>query len=247
MRIGILGVGHIGASLARQLGQSGHDVVVANSKGPETIPADSLTAGARAVCAEEAATEADALILSVPLNRLAGLAPIVAALPPHAVVLDTSNYYPGRDGRIDELEDGQVESVWVSEQIGRSVVKAWNAIGAHSLAVNGKPAKSPGRIAIPVAADSDEDRAVGISLVSDTGFDGLDAGVLEDSWRQQPGTPAYCNDFTQEELRDALAAANRSQSALRRDLMVHTITELTKGGAVLAPDYFVRLGRVLNS
>ncbi len=103
--------------------------------------------------------------------------------------MDTSNYYPGRDGRIDAIEAGQTESLWVSELLGRPIVKAWNAIGSDSFAKKGKPAGSPDRIAIPVAADGDRDRKVGMALVEDTGFDAFDAGTLAESWRQQPGAP----------------------------------------------------------
>ncbi|WP_425294317.1 NADPH-dependent F420 reductase, partial [Microvirga tunisiensis] len=131
------------------------------------------------------------MILSIPLNRLPGIAPLIASVPSETVVIDTSNYYPARDGRIEAIEAGQVESLWVSEELGRPIVKAWNAIGSDSFARKGKPASSPDRIAIPVAADSDRDRKVGMALVEDTGFDAFDAGALADSWRQQPGAPCY--------------------------------------------------------
>ncbi|MGO8608859.1 NAD(P)-binding domain-containing protein, partial [Rhizobium johnstonii] len=100
-----------------------------NSRGPETIDADTLSSGAKAVTAAEAVVGVDALILSVPLDRIPGLAPLMADVAADTVIVDTSNYYPGRDGEIAAIIDGQPESEWVSAQLGRKVAKAWNAIG----------------------------------------------------------------------------------------------------------------------
>lgn len=131
MKIGILGTGHIGKTLVRKLSAAGHDVKVANSRGPDTVEADVLASGARAVPAAEAVENVDVVIVSIPLNRLPGVAPLFANLPAETVVIDTSNYYPGRDGAIAAIEAGQVESLWVVEQLGRPIVKAWNSIGAE--------------------------------------------------------------------------------------------------------------------
>jgi predicted dinucleotide-binding enzyme len=246
MKIGILGTGHIGKTLVRKLSAAGHDVKVANSRGPETIEADVLSSGGRAVTAQEAVVDVDVVILSIPLNRLPGIAPLIASVPAETVVIDTSNYYPARDGRIEAIEAGQVESLWVSEQLGRPIVKAWNAIGSDSFARKGKPAGSPDRIAIPVAADSDRDRKVGMALVEDTGFDAFDAGTLADSWRQQPGAPGYCTDLTLDEMPAAHAAAERARLPKRRDLAVAAIVERV-GDGTTNPDaeYGVRLNRAL--
>ena len=131
--------------------------------------------------------------------------------------------------------------------MGRPIVKAWNAIGSDSFARKGKPAGSPGRIAIPVAADRDADRKVGMALVEDTGFDGFDAGTLAESWRQQPGAPGYCTDLTRDEMPAAMAAAERKRLPKRRDLAVAAIQERV-GDGVTNPDadYGVRLNRALN-
>jgi predicted dinucleotide-binding enzyme len=246
MKIGILGTGHIGKTLVRKLSAAGHDVKVANSRGPDTIEADVLSSGGRAVTAAEAVANVDVVILSIPLNRLPGIAPLIAGVPAETVIIDTSNYYPARDGRIEAIEAGQVESLWVSEQLGRPIVKAWNAIGSDSFARKGKPAGSPARIAIPVAADSDRDRKVGMALLGDTGFDAFDAGTLADSWRQQPGAPCYCTDLTLEEMTAAHAAAERARLPKRRDLAVAAIVERV-GDGTTNPDaeYGVRLNRAL--
>src|SRR5690606_6744385 len=160
MKFGILGTGHIGKTLVKRLSAAGHDVKVANSRGPETIETELLTSGARAVTKEEALIGVEAVILSIPLNRIPDIAPLVAALPEETVVIDTSNYYPFRDNRIEAIEEGQVESLWVVEQLKRPIAKAWNAIGSASLATKAKSAGSPERIALPVAADRDKDRQV---------------------------------------------------------------------------------------
>src|SRR3954451_843778 len=218
MRIGVLGTGHIGKTLVQKLSAAGHDVKVANSRGPDTIEPDVLAFGGRAVTAAEAVAAVDVVILSIPLNRIPEVAPLIAGVPAETVVIDTSNYYPQRDGRIDAIEAGQVESLWVSEQLGRPIVKAWNSIGSDSFARLGKPPGSPGRIALSVAADREADREVGMKLVEETGFDAYDAGTLADSWRQQPGAPCYCTDLTLAELPAALARADASRSPKRRDL-----------------------------
>jgi predicted dinucleotide-binding enzyme len=246
MKIGILGTGHIGKTLVRTLSAAGHDVKVANSRGPDTIERDVLASGGRAVTAQEAVVDVDVVILSIPLNRLPGIAPLIASVPAETVVIDTSNYYPARDGRIEAIEAGQVESLWVSEQLGRPIVKAWNAIGSDSFARKGKPAGSQDRIAIPVAAENDRDRKVGMALVEYTGFDAFDAGTLADSWRQQPGAPGYCTDLTLEEMPAAHAAAERARLPKRRDLAVAAIVERV-GDGTTNPDaeYGVRLSRAL--
>ena len=247
MRIGIIGTGHIGKTLVRTLSAAGHDVKVANSRGPETIEPALLANGAHAATTAGAMADADVVILSIPLLRLRDVAPLVRKLPPETVVIDTSNYYPQRDGTIEQIEAGQVESLWVTRVLGRPVVKAWNAIGSDSFAKKGLPAGTPGRIAIPVAADDERARAIGIALVNDTGFDGFDAGRLDDSWRQQPGAPGYCTDLTREELGPALAAAERARLPKRRDLAVAVMQERL-GDATTNPDadFGVRLARAIN-
>lgn len=247
MKIGILGTGHIGKTLVRELSKAGHDVKVANSRGPETIEAELLSWGARAVTTQEALADVEVVILSIPLNRLPEIAPQITKLPEGTVVIDTSNYYPFRDNRIEAIEAGQVESLWVVEQLDRPIAKAWNAIGSASLAKKGKPAGTPGRIAIPVAADRPRDREVAMALVGDTGFDAFDAGTLADSWRQQPGAPAYCTDLTREEMGAALAAADRARLPKRRDLGVAVMQErLGDGTTNPDEDWGVRLVRVIN-
>ncbi|MFY0579333.1 NADPH-dependent F420 reductase [Cystobacter fuscus] len=246
MKIGIIGAGYIGKTLVRKLSGAGHDVKVANSRGPDTIEADVLAQGGRAVTAAQAVVDVDVVILSIPLGRIPGMAQLLSRVPSATVVIDTSNYYPFRDGKIDAIEAGQVESLWVAEQLGRPIVKAWNSIGSHSFATKGKPAGTPDRIALPVAADRDTDRRVGMALVEDTGFDAFDAGTLAESWRQQPGAPCYCTDLTREELPAARATAEAARLPKRRDLSVAAIQErMSDSKANPDSEYGVRLTRAL--
>lgn len=248
MKIGILGVGNIGTTVAHRLAAVGHHVTVANSRGPETLPSRALSTGARGVAASEVVDGVEVLITSVPYARVPDIAPLVKQLPDDVVVIDTSNYYPHRDGNIAAVDDGQVESLWVSEQYGRSVAKAWNAINTLSFDRWATFAGHPARIAVPVAADGEAPRAVAMSLVEETGFDAFDAGTLDQSWRQQPGTPIYCTDLTKDQIGDALAAADRKQSIIRRDLMIQVNRDiLNNPTAVRRDDYMVLLHHVFNT
>ena len=243
MKIGILGAGHIGKTLARTLAAAGHDVKVANSRGPETIGADVLETGARAVTTAEAVENVDAVILSIPLNRIPDVAPLIQALPAETVVIDTSNYYPMRDGRMAAFDEGQVETVWLSELFGRPVVKAWNAITAQSFDAKSTEAGDPHRVAIPVAADRDADRAVAIELVEDTGFAGFDAGTLDESWRQQPGAPVYCTDRSPADISGWLAAAKKDRVPQRRDLAMEVIGDYAEAGGTVDGNFLVSINR----
>lgn len=248
MKIGILGAGNIGGTLTRRLSAAGHQVKVANSRGPETIPAELLAAGARAVDAQDVVRDVDVLIVSVPLTRLPELRPLLTDLPADAVVIDTSNYYPSWTGPVPALEDEQtVESQWVVEQLGRPVVKAWNAILASTFEHKATAAGSPGRLAVPVAADAPEARAIGMNLVEETGFDAVASGTIAESWRQQPGTPAYCTELTREQLVAALAAAVPGRGPRRRDLAMSVIGELMTDDptANRGQDFMVQVNRLI--
>ena len=143
MNIGILGVGNIGTTLAQRLAAAGHHVKVANSRGPETLPPRALITGAKAVTSTEVVVDVQVLITSVPFARVPDIKAVVEQLPDDAVVIDTSNYYPHRDGNIDAVDRGQVQSLWVSEQWGRKVTKAWNAIYTGSFDSKALPAWPP--------------------------------------------------------------------------------------------------------
>ncbi|MFJ3207815.1 NADPH-dependent F420 reductase [Streptomyces flaveolus] len=227
MKLGIVGTGVIGTTLTRTFSAGGHDVQVANSRGPETIDAAALEFGAHAVTAEDTVRDKDVIILSVPFARIPDVAGLFASVPAETVVIDTSNYFPQLGGPVDAVDNGQVESLWVAERLGRPVVKAWNAALAGTLQTKGVPPGTPGRIALPVAADSDEARHVAMRLVDESGFDPYDAGVLADSWRQQPMTPAYCTELSLGDLGPALAAADRNAAPRDRDRQMERFAALT--------------------
>jgi 8-hydroxy-5-deazaflavin:NADPH oxidoreductase len=213
MNIGIIGAGNIGGNLARRFSELGHKVYVANSRGPESLADLAAETGATPVTVTEAAQRGDVVIITIPEKNIPKLPhDLFAGVSDGVVVVDTGNYYPQqRDGRIAGIEEGKTESRWVSEQLGRPVVKAFNNIYAAHLLTAGKPAGTPGRIALPVGGDDDRAKAVVIKLLDELGFDGVDAGGLDESWRQQPGTPVYGTDFDAEGVRRALANAEQQR------------------------------------
>ena len=213
MNIGIIGAGNIGGNLTRRFQELGHKVFVGNSRGPETLADLTAETGATPVTVEEAARRGDVVVVTIPQKNIPSLPrDLFAEVPDNVVVVDTGNYYPQqRDGRIAGIEDGTVESRWVSQQLGRPVVKAFNNIYAEHLLKLGKPSGTPGRIALPVAGDDERAKSVVLRLVDELGFDAVDAGELDDSWRQQPGTPVYAADFDAEGVRRALASASKER------------------------------------
>lgn len=215
MKIGIIGAGHIGGTLTRRLAKLGHEVSVANSRGPETLAKLAKETGAKAVTVVEAARNKDVVIVTIPQKNIPKLPKdLFAGVPESTVVVDTGNYYPQqRDGRIDAIESGMAESRWVSQQIERPVVKAFNNIYAQHLLERGRVAGTTGRIALPVAGDDQKAKDVIIRLLDELGFDGVDAGTLDESWRQQPGSPVYGTDLDSAGVRQALASAREERPA----------------------------------
>lgn len=213
MNIGIIGAGHIGGTLTRRFTALGHKVFVANSRGPETLRDLSAETGARAVGIEEAARSGDVVVVTIPMKNLTSLPRnLFKGVSDNVVVVDTCNYYPQqRDGRIEAIENGMPESRYVEQQIGHPVIKAFNNIYAQHLMDLGQPEGSPRRIALPVAGDDKTAKGIVLRLVDELGFDAVDAGGLDDSWRQQPGTPVYAQDFDAEGVRRALAEANKER------------------------------------
>jgi predicted dinucleotide-binding enzyme len=217
MKIGIIGAGHIGGTLAHRFRDVGHDVAIANSRGPETLTRLASETGATPVTAHEAATGRDVVIVTIPEKNVPSLPDdLFAKTPASTVIVDTGNYYPQRDGRIAPIEDGLAESRWVSQQLGRPVVKAFNNIHAQHLMERGQPAGTPGRIALPIAGDDADSKAVVSRLIDEIGFDAVDAGSLDESWRQQPGTPVYAADLDADGVRRALGEASRERPAAFR-------------------------------
>lgn len=218
MKIGIIGAGSMGTTLAHKVGKVGHHAWLASSRGPASLATLARDNGATAATVEDAVDAADVVVLAIPTKGIATRtwAPIASS---RAVVIDLGNYHPElRDGRIEAIERGLLDSQWVSQHVGHPVIKAFNNIFARSLQEKGLPKGAVGRIALPVAGDSLEEKALVCRLIDELGFDPIDAGALDDSWRQGTGAPAYCRDLSASALRDALAAATRDRVAqYRRD------------------------------
>ena len=209
MKIGIIGAGNIGGNLTRRLTELGHEVRVANSRGPESLADLVAETGATAVHANEAALGADLVVVTIPEKHVPGLdKEFLKGAKAGVVVIDTGNYYPQqRDGLIADIEGGLTESRWVSNQIGSPVVKAFNGIYSVNIIEKARPLGDPERMALPVAGDDPVAKKVVLDLIEELGFTAVDAGTIDESWRQQPGTPVYGLVGNGESVVAALAAA----------------------------------------
>ncbi|MFF9605851.1 NADPH-dependent F420 reductase [Streptomyces sp. NPDC014684] len=219
MKIGIIGAGNIGGNLTRRLTALGHDVSVANSRGPETLKALAEETGATAVRAEEAARGAQVVVVTVPLKAVPDLpAGLLSGAAEDVAVIDTGNYYPReRDGRIAGIEDeGLTESRWTEQHLGHPVIKAFNGTYAQDILDRPRPAGDPERMALPVAGDDEAAKRTVRALIDELGFDTVDAGGIDDSWRQQPDTPVYGLRAGAEAVREALAKASPERPAAFR-------------------------------
>jgi predicted dinucleotide-binding enzyme len=208
--IGLIGAGHIGSQIARLAVANDYDVVISNSRGPETLAALVAELGprARAATAIDAAKAGDIVVVSLPLKnyRSVPVEPLAGK-----IVIDTNNYYPQRDGHIPELDN---ESTTTSELLqahlpASKVIKTFNHIYAAALTTDGQPAGTTNRRALVVAGDDPEAKATVSRLLDQFGFDAVDAGPLKEGWRIQRDTPGYGPRRTAEELRQDLAAAKR--------------------------------------
>lgn len=217
MKIGIIGAGQIGGTLTRRLSALGHEVSVANSRSPDTLGDLARETGASPVSAGDAAHAGTLVVVTIPERNVPRLADAFHDVADDVVIVDTCNYYPRqRDGRIEDIERGTTESRWVERQLRHPVVKAFNNIRATHLMDLGRPKRDPHRIALPVAGDHRDGKAAVMRLVEELGFDAVDAGGLDDSWRQQPGSPVYVADLDAPGVRHALREASRDRVAAFR-------------------------------
>jgi predicted dinucleotide-binding enzyme len=223
--LGLIGSGLIGSAVARLAVAAGYDVVLSNSRGPETLSdlVAELGPRARAATAEEAAAAGDLVVVSIPMKsyRSAPAEPLAGK-----VVIDTGNYYPARDGQFPELDNGSTTTTELMQQHlkASTVVKGFNNILFRHLAELSRPAGSPERTALVIAGDDDQAKKTVTEFFDTIGYDTLDAGPLAEGWRFEPGTPAYGPPYAGGEenfveaparpagvevLRAALAAAHR--------------------------------------
>ncbi|MBM7602607.1 putative dinucleotide-binding enzyme [Metabacillus crassostreae] len=224
MRFGIIGAGPIGSIISKKLVESGHAVKIADARGIERLEGKELAG--TAVPVEDAINNINVLIISLPTRALPSIRNIIEQVAEEVIIVDTSNYYPFRDGKIEEIENGMVESVWVSNQLDRPIIKAFNNLLAYTLENEGTTEDSSGRIAMTVAGDNLSQKQVIMGVVNELGFDAVDSGSLSDSWRQQPGTPAYCTELTKDQLTKALKKANKEKAPILRDKVMERFEEL---------------------
>ena len=218
MNFGVIGPGDIGEVIIRKLRDAGYPVKMANSRGPESLKDLAAKTGAIPASLEQVVQDVDMLFVVVPQKAIPELPKgLLNKARQETIVIDVGNYYPFRDGRIDEIENGLTESVWVERQIGRPVVKVLNNIIAKALAEAGRPAGSRDRVALPISGDDKKVKEIVAQLIDRIGFDSLDAGTIAESWRQQPGSPVYCTNPTKEELQLWLRKADRSSLATNRE------------------------------
>ena len=208
MKIGIVGAGFIARAVASAAIRCGHQVMVSNTRTPDTLFSLTGTIGCEAGTPEDAAAYGDIVLIAIPLKNYKSIP--VAPLE-GKVVLDANNYYPARDGHIIELDQNLITtSELVARHLPRSkVVKAFNAIQAADIDSGGLPAGDPGRRALPIAGDDEEAKRLVAELLDQLGFDVVDAGSLHEGWRFQKDTPAYCVPLGAAELHAALAAAEQ--------------------------------------
>jgi 8-hydroxy-5-deazaflavin:NADPH oxidoreductase len=240
MKIGVIGAGVIGKTLARKFSAAGHNVTLADAKGVASIQEIADWAKVTPVEVDDVAENVDVLVISIPFGRIPDLAKTLEGkIADNVVIVETTNYWPNRDAKVKAVENGMVNSVWVQEQFGRPVVKAFSNIGAYSLAVEGRSKGSKDRIALAVSGDEQRSKDVVLYLVDDAGFDALDAGLLEDSWRQQACSPAYCTDLTLAELIKARASAESETLREKQGLLYSKMQEIGEDyfKIILSGDY----------
>ena len=192
---------------------------MANSSGIEKLKGLALETGASAVTLADVVIDVEVVVIAIPLIGILKLPKqLFKNASANTTIVDTCNYYPIRDGRIEDIENGMPESVWVSNQIQRPVIKAYNSILAGSLVCSGLTKGDPLRLALPISGDDKQSKDLVSILIDDSGFDSLDYGILQDSWRQQPGSPVYCTDLTLTQLKKSIAKARKELLPERREL-----------------------------
>src|SRR5713101_2866316 len=218
MNFSVIGPGNIGEVIIRKLRDVGYSVKMANSRGPASLKDLAAKTGAIPVSIEQVVQDVDMLSIVVRQKSIPELPKgLLNKAKKETIVIDVGNYYPFRDGRIDEIENGLTESVWVERQIGRPVVKVLNTISSKALMAAGRPAGSRDRVALPISGDNTKAKQIVAQLIDRIGFDSVDAGTIAESWRQQPGSPVYCTNPTKAELQLWLKNVDRSSLATGRE------------------------------
>lgn len=235
MNIGIIGSGEMGICLASKFCKLGHQVSIANSRGPASLGQVSLDTGAEASTLEEAVKNKEVVIVSIPSKNIPDLPKeLFKSLSEDVAVIDTANYYPTlRDGVLPDLEQTGIDSLWVQQQLNVPIVKTFNAILATSIQNFGRSKGNINRIAIPFSGDSKKAKEIVSKLIDELGFDPVDLGDISQSWKQQPGSPIYCRDITLTELEKRSGKMGTDWAEMRQV----TLTKRKTDEAVMKADY----------
>lgn len=228
-KCGVIGTGQEGAALVQTLTSHGIEVRMANAGHGQSISVLADLTGAKHLPIEEVVEDVDILFLCIPMKAVSELpTPLFTKCPKSTVVVDCCNYYPSRDGPIEEIEQGLPESVWVKKQISRDVVKAFNSILAGALQDCSCPRGSENRIAVPISGDDEKAKELVSNLIDELGFDVCDLGPLSQSWKQQPGSCIYCTNLNKSELASASPMVQKDELAKFRDMAYQKMTELSQ-------------------
>ncbi len=208
MRISLVGAGSMAQAITKHAVKAGHQVMISNSRGPETLVQLSKALGCEAGTVDEAVTFGEIVFIAIPLVAYSSIpvAPLVGK-----VVVDLLNYFPHRDGHISELQDGEVTtSEFLARHLPQSrIVKAFNAITVEDLEKDARPANSPDRRALPIGGNDAEAKKITTRLVDQLGFDVVDGGSLIETWRFERFRPAYCVPLNKDKLERVLSATMR--------------------------------------
>ena len=248
MKIGIIGVGAIGGTIARKLANTGHDIKVANSRGKESVKDFTEEIGAIPSDLREISQDIEILIISIPFDAFNTLPEcLFENLSEDTVIVDTGNYYPEiRDSKIEGLGNGETESIWVSKKIKRPVIKAFNTLLAYSLSELGCEKGTEGRLAMQVAGDDVSHKKIVMDLIDQCGFDAYDVGGLEESWQMQPCSAGYCCDYTSEELQSIKEKSKQTPVSIAKNRanVMANFAELTGGD--FSHENVIRVNRKYN-
>lgn len=208
MKIGIIGAGYVGRAVGRLAVEAGHDVMLSNSRGPQSLFSTGNITGCKVGTVDEAVNFGEIILVAIPLGAYQSV-----PVEPLAgkIVIDANNYYPGRDGQIAALDRHETTtSEMLASHLPRArVIKGFNAVRMGVLEDKGRPAGAADRQALPLAGDDAEGKAVVAALYEAFGFDAVDVGALSEGWRFEEGRPAYCTELNRAELLQALAATDR--------------------------------------
>ena len=220
MKIGVIGTGSMGSVIIHKLRAANHELKIANSRGAESLKDFAAKEGVKAVDVAEVVKDVEVVFLVIPNKNLSELPKgLFEHVKPGTVVVDALNYYPYRDGKIDELENGMIESEWVSQLINYPVVKSFNTMFAHSM-IRNAPSQSGQRIALPISGDESASKEIVAKIIDSVGYDPVDVGNIAQSWTLQPGSPIYCTDLTKEEILKWYPRTKQNLLAERREQLV---------------------------